>query len=66
MRDDDIRAAVREANRFVLHAKTLLAERGKPDAVIGTRASGALRRASLDLTRALVDLRNPWRKSDAE
>lgn len=65
MRDADIRAAVRAAKAFTDRAQALLQERGREDAVVGTRASGALRRASMDLTRALTDLRHPWRKSDA-
>lgn len=52
--------AIREANRFILAAETLakeLEESGKSYVLTGTRKSGACRRASLDLTRALADLR---------
>ena len=54
------REAVAEAERFIRYANKMLAaaeERG--DTVLfGSKESGACRRASLDLTRALAELRN--------
>jgi hypothetical protein len=59
-----VRVAVTEARQFIQRAETFLrafAGDGRPDLppVTGTRISGALRRASLDLTRALSDMRKP-------
>jgi len=47
-----------EARRFLAKGDTFL-ERAKDDeyAYMGCRESGAVKRASLDLTRALADLR---------
>jgi hypothetical protein len=57
-----LQAAIAEAERFLDLARELHAEH--PTAataafITGTRASGATRRASMDLTRALADLRRP-------
>ncbi len=60
--------AVAEARRFIERAETLPAP--QPYTTLGgdtfthdyfPRESGAIRRASMDLTRALADLRNPTR-----
>ncbi|MDR3436471.1 hypothetical protein [Telmatospirillum sp.] len=52
--------AVQEAIRFLNAAQAVNEELGDhPNYVVGTRRSGALRRSSLDLTRALADLRKP-------
>lgn len=61
MSADKINIAVAEAERFIAKAKALRARRAKGDlySFQGCRESGALRRASLDLTRALADLRKP-------
>lgn len=61
-----VRAAIAEAQRFVTAAEDLL-ERDEADArqeyrtypLTGSKASGATRRASLDLTRALAEMRKP-------
>lgn len=59
MRTERLNDAIAEAERFLDRAKTLQRERQSGDfyEFIGTRNSGACRRASLDLTRALADLR---------
>jgi hypothetical protein len=56
-----IKAAVAEAKRFIAAAKALEDRREKRDLYDfqGCRESGAVRRASLDLTRALADMRKP-------
>ena len=60
MNDATLRKAEQEAKRFLEAAKVMRAELprdGYP--IVGTRNSGAVRRASMDLTRALADLRRP-------
>jgi hypothetical protein len=57
-----LQAAITEAERFLDLARELQAEhRGSASTVFITasRTSGATRRASMDLTRALADLRRP-------
>ena len=53
--------AIAAAERFLDLARELQAQAGHADwiYVTGTAASGATRRASMDLTRALADLRRP-------
>jgi hypothetical protein len=48
-----LKHAIAEAERFIRLARQTSVE------VVGTRSSGATRRASLDLTRALADMRKP-------
>lgn len=58
--DDNLKAAITEAERFLTAAKALMARRKKDEWLSdwqGCRESGACRRASMDLTRALADLR---------
>lgn len=61
MTEDTMAAAEREARRFLDAAKALRQRRtsdGENGAwITGCRESGALRRASLDLTRALAAMR---------
>lgn len=60
MKNDSIDAAVAEAERFIVRAKALKARRKKDEWLSewqGCKESGALRRASLDLSRALTNLR---------
>jgi hypothetical protein len=65
-----VRAAMAEARDFLAKAETLLEhEKAEyPDetelkrrnrTIYGSKASGATRRASLDLTRALAEMRKP-------
>jgi hypothetical protein len=54
MTDEKLSAAMVEAERFLSKAEAF---RKEPDYVVGTKRSGALRRASMDLTRALAELR---------
>jgi hypothetical protein len=56
-----LQAAIAEAERFLDLARELQAQSSHTSWtwVSGTRASGATRRASIDLTRALADLRRP-------
>lgn len=60
MTTEAIAAAEREAKRF-LEAVKAAKKRIDEDryALAGSRETGALRRASLDLTRALADMRKP-------
>ena len=53
MNDEKIKEAVREAKRFIEKAKTVRAD-WRP-----SKEAGALKRASMDLTRALAELRKP-------
>ena len=55
-----IRTTEKEARRFISASVAALAELEREQQtsfITGTRKSGALRRASLDLTRSLADLR---------
>jgi len=55
-----LQAAIAEAERFLDLARELQAEqRGAAVYFTACKASGATRRASMDLTRALADLRRP-------
>lgn len=56
-----LQAAIAEAERFLDLARELQAQSNHTSwsFITGTRASGATRRASMDLTRALADLRRP-------
>lgn len=60
MKQQKLEDAIAEAQRFIVAAEALI-ERRKEDEWLsdwrGCRESGACRRASLDLTRALADLR---------
>lgn len=70
MKIDTVTAAIQEAERFLQRARRAVAEH-KAEAMLATNArppdntyllagpreTGALRRASMDLTRALADLR---------
>lgn len=58
---DKITAAIAEAERFIAKATALRLRRFKGDLYDfqACKESGALRRASLDLTRTLADLRRP-------
>ncbi len=58
MNTQTLQAAITEAERFLAQAKNLQKE--QPGAGIyftASKATGAIRRASMDLTRALADLR---------
>lgn len=62
MTRDTLLMAIKEAERFAAVAKRLRDEWRKAEIdypVVGTRLSGSVRRASLDLTRALADMRKP-------
>lgn len=61
MRDDAIRAAKGEAKRFLKAVEAFeAAERNKQeDWHSSPKESGAMRRASMDLTRALAEMRKP-------
>ena len=55
-----LQAAIAEAERFLDLARELQAEqRGASVYFTASKATGATRRASMDLTRALADLRRP-------
>ena len=59
MNPKTLQVAITEAERFLRLAQELQAQANHTDFiwVQGTAASGATRRASMDLTRALADLR---------
>lgn len=59
MTPEKIRAAVAEAKRFLSAVKKLEAAEKESGGYCNPRESGAARRASMDLTRALADLRRP-------
>lgn len=60
MRKDNIKRCVKEAKEFIKRAKEVLAELDKENSdrvFSGTKASGALKRQSMELSRSLADLR---------
>ena len=59
MRTEQVNAAMEEAGRFMRAARRLMERvRNEPSLLVGpSKESGAVRRASLDLTRALAELR---------
>ena len=60
-RENKLKAVEAEAKRFLAAVAALKARRAKGDLYdfSSCRESGAVRRASLDLTRALADWRKP-------
>lgn len=54
-----IRVAVADAKRFIERAAIAISEGRDDEDIWSSKASGALRRASLDLTRSLADMRKP-------
>lgn len=55
-----INAAIKEAQEFIKRAKVAVAEHeasGNRYGMWGSKATGALRRSSMDLTRALAEMR---------
>ena len=60
MNNKKVREAIAEARRFIRRADDVLQEEKENKYYyFGTKASGAVRRSSLDLTRALAELRKP-------
>jgi non-canonical (house-cleaning) NTP pyrophosphatase len=61
MKTEQIKAAVKDAKKFIDRANEVLKEREASSyyGIVGTAKSGALRRASLDLTRQLSEMRKP-------
>jgi len=57
MNAETLAIAKREAKRFLAALEKVARE--ESSFYVGTRATGELRRASMDLTRALADLRRP-------
>jgi hypothetical protein len=60
MKVEDVMFAQREARRFMEKVEDFLSNPMATEGSkigVGTRASGALRRTSLDLTRALAEMR---------
>lgn len=60
--DQTLDAAVDAANRFLERAQDLrvrMIDDNVDPSITPTKESGAVRRASMDLTRALADLRRP-------
>ncbi|CAB4145905.1 hypothetical protein UFOVP1204_44 [uncultured Caudovirales phage] len=52
--------AIKEANRFLeIAAEVERQLKDREHFIVGTKNSGALRRASMDLTRALAEMRRP-------
>jgi len=53
-----IKAAIKEAQEFIKRAKAAIAEHETSDnRMWGSKAAGALRRSSMELTRALAEMR---------
>lgn len=61
MNKDSLKAAEDAAKQFLEKAKILRQYESRTEGnwIFGSRHSGAVRRASMDLTRALSDLRKP-------
>ena len=59
MQTSKIEAARREALRFADMATKLLRQSDVQSRLYGSADSGALRRSSMDLTRALAEMRKP-------
>ena len=59
MTNETVRDAMKEAERFLQAARNALAVTTPVSFFYGTKESGALRRASMDLTRALAEMRKP-------
>lgn len=63
MNDAKIKKALFEAHRFIDAVKALNVEMAKPKSSFYfssyPKESGAIKRASMDLTRALADMRKP-------
>ena len=57
MKEKDIKKAVSGAKRFVTRATEWLALDNQYKDFVGTKEGGALRRASMELTRALAKMR---------
>lgn len=56
MRREEVLRTMEQAEELVRRAKEWLSE---GEFIVGTKRSGALRRASLELTRALTEMRKP-------
>jgi hypothetical protein len=56
-----ISRVVKRANELIARSDTALADTESHTGyiIVGTKATGALRRTSMELTRALADLRRP-------
>jgi hypothetical protein len=59
MKDNDVIDAVSEAQRFISKAADWLDLDNQYKGISGTKEGGALRRASMDLTRSLARMRKP-------
>ena len=62
MNEFRIKLAINEAKRFIASGNGALSRlelEGNNNFITGNRESGSLRRASMDLTRALADMRKP-------
>jgi hypothetical protein len=59
MTRDQIERTVAEAERFLWKAKELLELADYGGVFMGSKETGSLRRASLDLTRSLAEMRKP-------
>lgn len=67
MYDSEVKDAVAAAHRFLAAvAKWQAREARDPSPISGTREAGAMRRASLDLSAALSQMRKPFRKRTLE
>lgn len=61
MKPKTINESVKEAQRFIKLAKSVIDEHKLSgyEGLYGSKATGALRRASMDLTRSLAEMRRP-------
>lgn len=61
MRRSDLDTAIFEAERFLDRARACPRRADNLDIIDGGKKSAAVLRSSMELTRALADLRHPWR-----
>lgn len=59
MKREAVKKAIEEAQKFIDRAETLIEDEKDRDFFWGSKASGATRRASMELTRALAEMRRP-------
>jgi hypothetical protein len=59
MNDTSVKEAERAAKEFLRRTAEWRKAEDKPPFFVGTKRSGAVRRASMDLTRALAEMRRP-------
>lgn len=59
MKREAVKKAIEEAQKFIDRAEVLMENETDHTSFWGSKASGATRRASMELTRALAEMRRP-------